>query len=350
MKHPKFIITRLVLPVLPVFALLYSCGGGEGEASKAEPQGPGFFTSIYQDAPLKTSLTFHLDSLILHKDEGTEEEVDGLFRVGAPVNLEVPVELRSRGVTRKNLCAFPPIRLQVKRQALADNGWGGFRNYKLVTHCSDTSAQDDLLLREFLVYKMYERLTDICFRAQLLEMEYLANGDTLSHYAFLIENEEEMNDRLGLQDLDVEESGLSSIHLEHYKRFVLFQYMIGNTDWNLGTGHNTKYVLSGESNTPVVIPYDFDYCGLVNAPYARPFETIPIKNVRERYFMYRGKKADDFSGLIEEFKGHKEAWFSMIDDFPYLTESSKLDMVNYLTQFYDIIESPDWKDVAFAGR
>jgi hypothetical protein len=156
-----------------------------------------------------------------------------------------------------------------------------------------------------------------------------------------------MNDRLGLTELDVESSGLSRIHFDHYKRFALFQYMVMNTDWNLGSSHNTKFVLEEGSESPIVIPYDFDYCGLVNAPYARPYETLPIKNVRDRYFMYRGKKDDDFSSIVEEFVGKREALTSIVRDFPHLSEQSKADMLQCIDSFFETISQPDWKDQVF---
>jgi len=335
----------LFLGLFGIFAL--SCSSSDNDDSD-KSEYPGFFTSIYSDEALESTLTFDLDSLIYFKDD--EREVNGTFTLMMEKELTIPVELQARGVFRKKLCPFPPIRLQIKKAAARDNNWGPYRNYKLVTHCFDTTTTDDLLLREYLTYKMYEELSDMSMRAQLLHMKYLVGNETLTHFAVLVENESEMSNRLGLQEMDIEKTKLKRIHFDHYKRFVLFQYMIGNTDWNLNAGHNTKYVLEKGSDTPIIIPYDFDISGLVNAPYATPYPSIPIEDVRERYLMYRGKKEDDFTKIINEFLDKKESLFSLVSDFSYLSDYAKEDMLNFVGEFYDIIEQPNWKDQIFPSE
>lgn len=320
---------------------LLSCGNDDLD----ENENPGFFTTIYQDEPIEGTLTFNLDSLNYYK--AGDNEVNGTLRLDLGEQLTVPVELRARGVFRKKLCPFPPIRLQLKKTAVLNNNWGPYRNYKLVTHCFDTTSTDELLMREYLTYKLYSELSDISFKAQLIQMQYFVNGDTLQHFAILIENESEMSARLDLDEMDIEKTKLKRVHFDHYKRFVLFQYMVGNTDWNLNAGHNTKFVLEDDSDTPIIIPYDFDCSGLVNAPYAIPYPDMPITDVRERHFMYRGNKNDDFTKTILELKEKKASLYALVNDFPHLSEYAKEDVLNYIGEFYEIIEQSDWKDLVF---
>ena len=79
-------------------------------------------------------------------------------------------------------------------------------------------------------------------------------------------------------------------------RFAMFNYMIGNLDWSVRAGpqgdsccHNGRLVGGGPLLTPV--PYDFDFSGLVDAPYATPPEGFKINSVRQR--LYRGYCAHD---------------------------------------------------------
>ena len=77
-------------------------------------------------------------------------------------------------------------------------------------------------------------------------------------------------------------------------RFAVFEYMISNLDWAMTAGqpgqdccHNSR--LAGRPGTAtglVGVPYDFDYSGLVDAPYAVPPDGIHVSNVRVR--RYRG--------------------------------------------------------------
>ena len=50
----------------------------------------------------------------------------------------------------------------------------------------------------------------------------------------------------------------------------LFEYMISNTDWNVSLLHNIKLIRKKDTKEIIVVPYDFDYSGLVNADYAVP--------------------------------------------------------------------------------
>ena len=71
----------------------------------------------------------------------------------------------------------------------------------------------------------------------------------------------------------------------------VFQYLIGNTDWSLVTAdteehccHNIDlFELGGHT---LLVPYDFDLAGLVDASYAKPDPEIKIRSVRTR--RYRG--------------------------------------------------------------
>lgn len=332
-------------PIAALFPFALIIGLSNSCSPAPERAQPGFFTTIYSEAPLAASLAFNLDSVT--RDKQLEPEVDGLFTLDRRAPEAIPVEIKCRGERRKSLCGFPPLRIQLKKAVVADREWGPYRNYKLVTHCSDTLRDEELLLREYLVYKLYESMTDFSLRTQLLRIRYLLPNDTLQRFAFLIENEKEMNDRLGVQEWEPGEAPLKAIHYEHYRRFVLFQYMVGNTDWNVGTGHNTKYVLAEDSQVPIAIPYDFDYCGLVNASYAQPYHTLPLAHVRDRYLMYRGQATDDLSDTAREFLDHKARWYSLIDEFEYLSDNCKTDMRSYLDDFFHILEQLDWKEQLF---
>ena len=70
----------------------------------------------------------------------------------------------------------------------------------------------------------------------------------------------------------------------------LFQYMIGNTDWSIPKCHNIKLMVPKNDTLaqPFAIPYDFDFCGLVDASYAVPDERFEIQSVRDR--LYRGSQ------------------------------------------------------------
>ena len=64
----------------------------------------------------------------------------------------------------------------------------------------------------------------------------------------------------------------------------VFMYMVGNTDWSLPYLHNIRVFQNFTSY--IAVPYDFDWSGIVDAPYAVPDYRLNIKSVRDR--IWRG--------------------------------------------------------------
>ena len=88
----------------------------------------------------------------------------------------------------------------------------------------------------------------------------------------------------------------------------------------------------------MIIPYDFDYSGFVNASYAVPVEDLGIETVRQR--IYQGVCRDEvtFMDALQEFTAKKEAFYSVIREFQYLDERSKKDMIRYLDEFFSMFD------------
>src|SRR5205085_4344574 len=104
---------------------------------------------------------------------------------------------------------------------------------------------------------------------QLVRLHYQNPNGEASHetsYAFLIENSEELTERLEAKLNKSKLISSSSIERLLFLKVCLFEYMIGNTDWYLPLRHNMEFI--GVPGYPllVTVPYDFDYSGLVNTP------------------------------------------------------------------------------------
>jgi len=249
------------------------------------------------------------------------------------------LNISRRGVTRKKICDFPPIKLKFPKKKLAAKGFSNFNNYKLVTHCIE--GEDDYVLKEYLTYKLFNQLTDKSFQVKLAKIRYIDESGKVpdaEHYCFLIEGNKELADRLNGKLLNPEKYKIARVDKEQYKNMVLFQYMIGNTDWNLSKGHNIKWVQTEESEVPSPIPYDFDYSGLVNAPYAIPHPQIPIKHVRERFLQWRGKSKKELIPICRKFKAQKAAMIQACEGLSYLEAETKADMIDFLETFFEDVD------------
>ena len=117
--------------------------------------------------------------------------------------------------------------------------------------------------------------------------------------------------------------------------------MIGNTDWSLPNDHNVK-LLEPKNDTlalPYVVPYDFDYTGLVNAPYAIPDEQFGNATVVERVYRAAPRTLDELMEAINIFKEKKERIMFYINNFALLNPKTRKTVSAYIAEFYNTIEN-----------
>jgi hypothetical protein len=348
MKAPASIIFYLLLGLF--VGGTTSCK--QARADFSEPQ-PSIFDWLSTPDPLQISILTSIDSLLLHKDSETyqEAQISYVDQVGATHH--DMIRLSARGQTRKNICSFPPLRLKWSGDSLSALGLARYKTLKLVMPCQQDSVNEDYVMREYLCYQICQLLTGFAFRVQLVHFDIrdiAASHASLQHFGFLIEHEDQMAMRMGGHVLENTDEKIKSINADCYNRLTLFQYLIGNTDWNLAARHNIKLVSPGSDMAPLPIPYDFDYSGLVNASYALPHPELPIEKIRDRLFQWRGKDTSTLAKTISLFRTQKEAVFQLIASQKYLTERSRQDVSQYVQAFYELIEKEDAIAVLVDGK
>ncbi len=260
--------------------------------------------------------------------------------------VEKPVKIKARGEFRRNYCSYPPFKLNIKKADFDNPYLDRTGAMKFVTQCKDPRMYETLLLKEYLIYKIYNRLTKQSFRVRLVEMTYVdttrKKRGVYTKYGFLIEPLKGLTKRLDAVRIESGAVGFTDIEPFCMARVALFEYMIGNTDWSLTGQHNVKVIKPLDIHHPqaLVIPYDFDYSGLVDAPYAIPAENTGLESVRER--LYRGPCLPD--SITERaanlFLQRQDEMEQVIRKFPYLPEKEKKHMLSYLEDFFDILKDP----------
>lgn len=296
---------------------------------------PSLFHHLHQQDVLQLTLEADWEQLIANKqsEDAPMMPVQVRWEHANGTTQEAIAKVGVRGHARRNICAFPPLKLKFSEKDLEK--WGlnpDYKSLKLVTHC--VNDNEELVLREYLTYRLLNELTDESFRVQLAKVTYKSAQGATEAYAFLIENSEEMAERTGGTLIEGELSKLSSIDATQYNLMTVFQFMIGNTDWNMQQQHNIKMVRKTPQSAPTPVPYDFDYSGLVNAHYALTPKQLPIKSVRERFFQWRGSDADQLQATLRMFKEKKAAMYDLILNFEPLSLESRADMLSYLDSFY----------------
>jgi hypothetical protein len=254
------------------------------------------------------------------------------------------VKVRARGDIRRTICDFPPLYLNFKMKESGSDDFIGIDKLKLVPYCK--LGYEDYILREFLIYKLYNILTPYSFKVRLLKINFINTAKVskpIEQFGFAIEPAKLMERRNHMFPVKTVIVTQKSILPEIMDRFAIFNYMIGNTDWAVPNQHNALVYIQPQSENPnlgIVVPYDFDYSGLVNADYAVPADALQnqIKSVRERLFMGICRTEEEYTKSVAEFLEKKDQFFKLINDFPYLSARSKKDMINYLNDFYNMFD------------
>ncbi len=249
------------------------------------------------------------------------------------------IEVRCRGKYRRRICDFPPIKLEFSKKDLEAKGLKKIDDLKLVTHCFDNLESRDIVLREFLTYQLFNKLTDNSFRVHLLKITYCDSSKTYKktkQYGFLIEDKDELAKRL---DADICDDCYGrkkeELNLEQAKRVALLQYMVGNGDWNIAAQRNAEFLLPEDSTEYLIVPFDFDFSGLVNAHYAIPSTELGQESIRERVFIGIQYTEEEFMPTLRYFMAQKENILNYCENFRLLQYASRKDITDYLNTFFD---------------
>lgn len=257
---------------------------------------------------------------------------------------EYTIKIRARGNMRNKICFLPPLKIDFKKNDLVAAGIrGNFDDLKMVVRCKGSDDYEDYLLKEYLTYKLYNTLTDVSFRVQLIKLtleDIEKKQKDIEAYAFLIESIEELAERVNgdiRKNLAFQDKHIDPIS---YDRMCLFEFMIGNADWHIFKQHNTKVVVLNEQKIIASIPYDFDFSAIVNTPYATPHTKLPINKISDRYYLGACRAEDAYDPTFKLFKEKKAAIKSIIEQFELLDQNSKESMLEYLNSFYEILDNP----------
>ena len=257
---------------------------------------------------------------------------------------EMPIKLKTRGNfrLRKQICNFPPLRFKFDDNYTKGTIFQGQKKLKYVSHCQNfKKCYEQHTLEEFLIYKMYNVFTDYSYQVRLAKLNFIdTNGwDTIQRYGFFIEDKSHMADRLGRQVLKFKNIKQYQVLRSNILVLSLFQYMIGNCDWDIARLHNVDLMSVDNHSLPVAIPYDFDWSAIISHDYFVPDPQINLEaKYKRRYKSYRWTE-DEFEAAFDIFYEHKDDLVDLISDFTILDIENRLKLLSYISEFYDLISS-----------
>ncbi len=291
------------------------------------------------------ALRLETDLHALTRDRGTQrKDHPGTLQYGIGSDSgSLAVKLRTRGIFRLKTCSFPPIRLDLPSHKVDGTPFAGEDRLKLVTHCQRDRLSERNLLREYALYRVLNAVTDTSFRVRLAHVTYVdsARHDTIIRYGFLIESDTALATRIAATPVRANNVYDPVIEASYMTLVAVFQYLIGNNDWSVWGRHNMAVFQKTAAPRPLLaVPYDFDFSGAVNAPYASPPPQVPIKTVRERW--YRGFCQPDsvLLGAIARFRAAKDSIYANVRDVPDLPEGDVRNVLQYFDDFFKVIENP----------
>jgi hypothetical protein len=255
------------------------------------------------------------------------------------VSINIRAKTRGNFRRQKQNCTYPPILLNFARKTAKPSIFDQQDKLKLVTPC----AGDNYVIREYLVYKLYNLLTPKSFRARLARVTFFdtdKNKET-SFYSILLEEDEQMAKRNGSKIMEVKNINGERTETETFLKMAVFQYMIGNTDWSVPYLHNIRILSFDPSTIPSVVPYDFDHSGIVDAPYALPPEQLELKSTQERRF--RGYCISDmktFDEVVATYNRLKPEIYKTYTSCPLLDAKYVKATTRFLDDFYETLNNP----------
>ena len=289
------------------------------------------------------------------RDRPIEEEIPAVFQYvnSDGKTIEFDAGLRSRGNFRRreDVCDFTPLRLNLKKSQTKGTLFDHQDKLKLVTHCNSSSPRyEQYVLSEYLVYKVFNLMTDVSFRVRLLRITYVdtAHNDREKvSLAFLIEHRDRLAKRIDNAVIETRKVSFPDLNPDYTNLASVFHYFMGHTDFSpIATAldknccHNHS-LFGNEGEKIYSVPYDFDMTGFVNAPHARPNPRFKLRNVRDRRYRGRCFNNSRIPASVERFFVQREEIYALINSQNLMTGATRKSMLRFVDDFYKSLDSPE---------
>lgn len=297
-----------------------------------------FFTD---EKTIAVTISSDFKKLFNTKKETPWQEASLTLRMPDSTVITEGVQMRARGNFRKTECYMPSLLINFHNTTSP-------RTYqldklKIVSGCGTATRDEQLVLKEYLAYKIYNLLTPISFRVRLIRVSFDDSKGKIKKYStwgFFIEDVDNMAKRNKYREYEIP-TAQKNVEPQRMTLVSIFQYLIGNTDWSVPNLHNIKLVTHRKDSTalPMTVPYDFDFAGMVDAEYASPAEIMGTEKVTER--VYRGfpRPMEEITTVLKLFKEKRTEINNLIMNFELLPANSRKQIIKYFDEFYSIADN-----------
>ena len=299
------------------------------------------------DDQIHISIQAPLSSLIRNRESNST--IAGT--IVDPNGQSLPITLALRGITRRasDVCDFPPLRVEFPVPPPATSMFAGQKKLKLVTHCKNSPNFQQYVLLEYSAYRLLNLLSQKSFRVRLASIDYKdADGrPIISRVGYFLEPLSDLAHRNGMNPTHAgERIPASMLNPIDAGRYALFQHMIGNHDWSMRAGpvgseccHNAELIGPPGAGQVSPVPYDFDFSGYVDPPYATPPAELDISDVRQR--LYRGYcfHNDGTIAAARQMRAARPQMMAVLSSIPGMEAKTQARAAAYLNSFFADIAS-----------
>ena len=298
----------------------------------------GQSTLFDSEEPLDLKLIVDLHRLIEERGEDAKD-LDAMViqNEGKANEYSCSLDVGIRGNFRRNPqnCDFPPLKLDFFRKKDPPPGaFAGQNKLKLVTHCEDS----DHVILEYLVYKLYNIVSPHSYRVRLADITYQdAKGvlPIIEEKGFFIEEDDRMVERIGGVGLVADTIYPEQASRKELTTLYMFNFMIGNLDWDIPLLKNLDVVDMGEEIAPIVVPYDFDFSELVDPPYTRIF----VSNLDRQVLRKICREPHEIEEVWNHFQAKKKEILDLYKKERDLDPILKRRCIATLKDFYKMTKS-----------
>jgi len=271
----------------------------------------------------------------------------------------MPIQVSARGHSRRigDYCTFPPLWLKFDKASAKGTLFHGQHKLKLTTYCRPGPDYEQRIVLEYLVYRLYNLLTPMSFRARAAEVTYKnadGRGDAVTRFGFLIEDIDGVADRNDRDRLKAMTHQVRAAQLDAHAtaRAALFEYLIGNQDWEFLASspgveccHNVRLIAArgatpASASAVVPIPYDFDSTGFVDPPYGETPPGLPIERLTQRFYRGYCVSSGEIASVADEFRAHRAQMVAVINGEAQLNEAFRVKTTHFVDGFFAVLDDP----------
>lgn len=304
--------------------------------STAQPAST-LFEVFQQQELLEVTLETNFENILADKRNEDYQPAIFTYVNAQGVEVQQDIKVRQRGKYRRRICEMPPLKLNFDKDELESQGLQKFDKMKLVTYCMDNPDARETIIKEYLAYQLYQELTPYSFRTQLIRLTYVDSENPkrkTRHFGFLIESTSELEARMEAEEIESYNLRAEDFNARQETLTATFQYMIGNADWNRVTMRNVKIMKPNDGGKLIIVPYDFDFSGMVDANYAIPNNNLGLTSIKQRAFLGDATSSVDLEIIQDYFTRKQDGLYELINACKYLNRGERQQVINYLDSYY----------------